>query len=112
MKKTKIEGYWYSDDPYNKDYPVPVTDVLTKDDAKAIYDLIIKKQKGARSNAYKGWSTSRITGEHLGSREYETNEWLWPIDFAPHYVLKHRCKPTDEFLDFIGYNDFIDISEL
>jgi hypothetical protein len=52
---------------------------------------------------YKGWSTSRITGKKLGSGEFTTNKWRWPVDFALHYVLDNRVKPSDEFLEYIGY---------
>lgn len=35
--------------------------------------------------------------------EMKDFSWKWPGDFAEHYVLKHKVKPTDEFLEFIGY---------
>jgi hypothetical protein len=101
MRNKKIEGYWYSE--YEPNYPMPKPNVLSDDEAKEIYEFIKKKEEGARINRYKGWSTSRITGEHLGSTEFETDEWIWPVDFAPHYVMKHKVKPTDEFLKYIGY---------
>jgi len=112
MKNKKIEGYWYSDDEYNKDYPKPIPNVLTEDEAKEIYQLIRKKQKDAHQNSYKGFSYSRISGERLGSREYEKDNWIWPVDFSSHYVLKHKVRPSEEFLEYIGFYDFIDISEL
>ena len=76
---------------------------LTEEEAKTIYDLIVQKQKIAVKHYYRGPSTSRITGEMLGYDEYQTVEWRWPGDFAEHYVLKYRVKPTDEFLKYIGY---------
>ncbi len=39
----------------------------------------------------------------LGSEEYNNGDWVWPEDFAFHYVKMHRVKPSDEFLRFIGY---------
>ena len=102
-EERKIEGYWYS--KYEPDYPMPEPNVLTEDEAKEIYDLItdIENDKGVKNTQYRGWSTSRITEERLGSTEFSTNEWTWPCDFAKHYVLEHRVKPTDEFLNYIGY---------
>ena len=107
MKNKRIEGYWYSNDEYNKDYPVPKPNVLTDAEAQKIYELIKEKQKNLRKLAYKGWSTSRITGEKLGSTEYfdQVNNWTWPCDFAKHYVLDHKVKPTDDFLKYIGYEN-------
>ena len=99
----KIEGYWYS--KHEPNYPKPVTNILTEDQAKEIYDLIIEKEKEAKIIHYKGFSISRITKEMLGSREYQTDEWSWPEDFGPHYVLEHRVKPSDEFLKYIGYEN-------
>ena len=52
---------------------------------------------------YMGRSASRITGEMLGNKEYETDKWRWPGDFAKHYVLDHKIKPSNEFLKYIGY---------
>ena len=68
---------------------------------KEIYNLIKLKEAAAEEYGYRGSSCSRITGETLGSREYKTDEWLWPCDFAKHYVLDHKVRPTDEFLDYI-----------
>ena len=103
MKNKKIEGYWYSE--YEVQYPMPEPNVLTDDEAKKIYELIKKKEENAKANRYKGFTTSRITGEYMGSTEFETDEWIWPADFAPHYVLKHKVKPTPEFLEYIGYGE-------
>ena len=100
-KEPKIEGYWYSE--YEPQYPMPKANVLSDSEAQEIYDLIIEKQKTARVNSYKGSSTSRITQERLGSREFQTSEWRWPKDFAKHYVLDHKVKPTNEFLEYIGW---------
>jgi len=112
MKEQKIEGYWKSTNPQyehqkiqEKDYLIPIPNILTEQEAKEIYNLIVNKQATATLIRYKGFSGSRITGERLGSQEYETNEWRWPADFAEHYVLTHKVKPTDEFLNYIGYND-------
>jgi len=96
-----IEGYWYN--KYSPEYPMPIPNQLTDLEASQIYDLIVEKQKTANEVRYRGFSQSRITGETLGCAEYQTTDWTWPADFAPHYVLKHKVRPTDEFLKFIGY---------
>lgn len=117
-----IEGYWKAADtvikleskvkpglflerttPDKSGYPTPVPNVLTKTEAKEIYNLIVEKEKTADKVGYMGMSVSRITDEMLGNDEYETDTWLWPGDFAKHYVLKHKVRPTDEYLNYIGY---------
>lgn len=117
----KIEGYWIEaptvfefklsngsvfrkEIPAKTNYPIPIPNVLTEDEAKTIYNLILEKEKYAKVVAYRGFSESRITGEILGNEEYETDEWKWPADFAEHYVLTHKVRPTDEFLKWIGYD--------
>lgn len=104
IENVKIEGYWYS--KYENQYPMPVSNVLSQEEAEQIYALILEKEKTARKVLYKGFSSSRITGERLGCEEYFSEDilWRWPGDFAEHYVLKHKVKPTDEFLIYIGYN--------
>jgi len=106
MKDRKIEGYWKMLNPYFKeetDYPMPVAGVLTEQESKDIYDKIVEKEKTATVQKYRGWTTSRITGESLGNAEYHTDEWIWPGDFAKHYVLENGVRPTNEFLKYIGY---------
>ena len=97
----QVEGYWWSKD--NPKYIKPVPNILTEDDAQTIHGLILNKESHASKRAYMGCSDSRITGETLGNLEYETTEWIWPGDFASHYVLEHKVKPSDEFLKYIGY---------
>jgi len=101
MKEQKIEGYWFSE--YSPEYPMPEPNVLSEEEAKVIYELILEKEKTAGVSHFKGFTTSRLTREYMGSREYWTPEWKWPEDFAKHYVLDHRVKPTGEFLKYIGY---------
>ncbi len=119
MNKTKIEGYWKENNeitltlsngkPFTRtlsdknNYPIPIPNILSQEEAEKIYALILEKEKVARVLYCRGCSTSRITGEMLGNKEFETDEWSWPEDFAKHYVLDHKVKPTDEFLKYIGY---------
>jgi hypothetical protein len=121
MKDTKlIEGYWKEypvvfeyklsngsiyrkEIPAKTNYPSPIPNVLSDKDAEKIYRLIREKEKVATVHYYMGESVSRVTGERLGNKEYETDEWIWPADFAEHYVLTHKVRPTDTFLNWIGY---------
>lgn len=114
MKKEKIEGYWYS--TTSPQYPKPIQGELSEVDSLLIYALMYRKEKECKKDvewgvdlprvmAYRGCSTSRITGEILGCREYLHSGFRWPIDMGRHYVLEHRVKPSDEFLDFIGFYD-------
>lgn len=105
----KIEGYWF-EKPYSthskpSSYPMPIPNILTEEEAKRVYDLIVQKETTAKVARFRGFSSSRITGEMLGCAEYHNDEWLWPSDFAKHYVLENKVKPTDEFLEYIGYKN-------
>jgi hypothetical protein len=85
-------------------YPTPIPNVLTEEEAQTIYNLIREKETIANCYGYMGISESRITGEGLGSKEYELDGWIWPGDFSEHYVLTHKVRPTEEFLKWIGYD--------
>jgi hypothetical protein len=103
----KIEGYWF-EEPYShlskpSPYPMPVPNAISQEIADEIYECIVRKEATAKKELYRGWTCSRITGENLGNAEYQTDEWIWPGDFAKHYVKNHRVKPTDDFLLYIGY---------
>ena len=105
-----IEGYWYSE--YTPQYPMPIRDQLTDEQAKEIYDLIIEKEKLSKEVFCKGSSHSRIDGTIVGSSTYyfrlnDYNYRVWPNGFAEHYVLKYKVKPTDDFLKFIGYTSVV-----
>ena len=102
IQKKKIEGYWYSE--YSKEYPMPIKDELTDFESLKISELIEIKENESQLIRYRGFSHSRITGEMLGSTEFEHPDgWAWPCDFRTHYVLKFKVKPTDEFLTWIGW---------
>lgn len=106
MIELKKEGFWHSDAIVKWEgikYPNPIPNSLSEEEAKEIHSLIKEKEEEAKQLAYRGTSQSRITGERLGNKEYKTDSWVWPGDFADHYVLEHRVKPTDEFLDYIGW---------
>ena len=100
-KGKKIEGYWWSE--RTPQYPMPEPNVLTPEEAEEIYNLMVEKQDEAEIIHYFGFSTCRITNEMLGCEEYYTDEWIWTQDLAPHYVVKHLVRPSDEFLRYIGY---------
>ena len=111
----KVEGYWIEpptvvemksskgyilrkEIPSKTNYPTPIPNVLSEEEARTIYELIRETERIANCYGYMGLSASRITGERLGNKEYELNEWIWPGDFAEHYVLTHKVRPTEEFL--------------
>ncbi len=105
----KEEGFWYS--KYEPHYPMPIANTLTEKEAKDIYELILVKEKIAKEidndkcymASYLGPTECRFTNKNLGNKQYHFYDWCWPGDFAPHYVLKYKVKPTDDFLDFLGY---------
>lgn len=98
-----LEGFWYSvREPH---FPMPVSNILSTEQAEKIFKLIKTKEAKAYLIRYKGMSPSRIEKCYVGSGTYSYGKWSWPEGFAEHYVLKHKVKPTDEFLDFIGYSD-------
>lgn len=101
--KPHREGFWNDARNNYPQYPMPEPGVLSDEQAQTIFELITAKQKEAVEARARGLSHSRIDGSVLGCVEYHLERWAWPGDFAPHYVLKHKCKPTAEFLDFIGY---------
>lgn len=102
MIERKIEGYWYS--KHEPNYPMPIPNQLTDQEALEISNLIEIKENESKTELYRGMSTSRITNEFLGNAEFKhPSGWIWPGDFRTHYVLKHKVKPTNEFLSFIGY---------
>jgi hypothetical protein len=82
---------------------MPEIAVLTPAQSFEVYNAIILLERTvAKVESYRGLSHSRITGELLGCKEYYFAGWVWPGDFAKHYVLNYRVKPTDEFLEFLG----------
>ena len=103
--KPKKEGYWNDAKNNYPEYPMPEPNVLTENEAQEIFDLISQKEAVAQKLLARGLSHSRIDGSVLGCAEYHLGDWGWPGDFAPHYVLKHKCKPSNGFLQFIGYFD-------
>lgn len=98
-----IEGYWYS--KIHTTFPMPVPNVLSQEQAGAIFALIKRKEKRASVLQTKGFSRSRIDDSIVGTKEYVSGGWYWPEGFAEHYVRDHRVRPTDAFLKFIGYNE-------
>jgi len=96
-----IEGYWYSN--IATQFPMPIPNVLTKQEAIKIYELIKAKETECDLHSFRGSSMSRIDGTTVGDKEFAHKEWVWPEGFAEHYVLKYRVKPTAAFLKFIGW---------
>lgn len=98
----KLEGFWYHR-TLSPQYPKPVPNVLTETQAKKIFAAIKKKEEKASKILYRGYALSRIERRvRVGSATYALGKWRWPQGYAEHYVLKHRVKPSDEFLEFLG----------
>ena len=102
-EELKREGFWISTEEPN--LPKPKPGVLSLMEAVAIHSLIVAKQHQANVVSYRGKTLSRITGEGLGYVEYRLDGWCWPGDFAEHYVLQNKVKPSHEFLSFIGFQN-------
>jgi len=104
----KREGFWFSE--REPQYLMPIPNVLTEQEAFDIYTLIkiiedkCEQDVGCyRVTTYRGSTVSRITGQRLGATEYVTSSFIFPGDFGRHYVLEHKVKPSDDFLEYIGY---------
>lgn len=98
----RIEGYWYS--VRTPQYPMPIPDQLSPEEAEQIYLLIKEREKECEVMGSRGVSFSRIDHTAVGDKTYYHEQWLWPEALADHYVLKHRVKPSDDFLAFLGWN--------
>lgn len=93
----RIEGHWRESEDEKDSLPWPVA---TPGWGEAEF-LIKLRQVEAKAmwNEYRGWSTSRLTGEHNGSREYLYKGWRWPEGLG-HYI-ERGVKPSDDFVAFI-----------
>lgn len=97
----RVEGYWYSEsEPL---YPMPKPNTLREEEAEEIFKLIKLKEEESQIHYSRGYSTSRIDQTILGSTEFEHEQWIWPEKYAEHYVLKYKVKPSEDFLNFIGW---------
>ena len=106
LAEKKNEGYWAVFQGDRSGYPFPIPNQLTEKEAIAIFKLIKKKEGEAEVLTTRGMSPSRLEKNTLvGNEEFHHGNWLWPQGFAEHYVLKHKVKPTDDFLKFIGYEE-------
>lgn len=99
---TFLEGFWYHRETA-PDFPKPVPNVLSEAQAKKVFAAIKKKEAKATQTFYKGYAMSRLEPRvRVGSSTYALGKWRWPQGYAEHYVLKHRVKPSDAFLEFLG----------
>ena len=77
---------------------------LTQEEADKISLLIEEVEKDASIEIREKNFKSSITGENLGNEECYTQEWVWPKMFREHYVKKHRVRPSEKYLKYIGYD--------
>jgi hypothetical protein len=105
MSEERVEGYWRKNlKDTDSPYPFPQAATLTVDEAKEVHAKIKLMEARATVVRYRGFSMSRFERTVIvGSAEYVYNGWRWPQGFNDHYVLRHRVRPTDDFLKFIGY---------
>jgi hypothetical protein len=93
-----VEGYWRSDKNEKSVFPWPEISNEIWDKESFLLKLG-KVERISTCRYYKGWSTSRLTGESIGSKEYYYKNWKWPEGLR-HYI-HHGVKPSQEFIDFI-----------
>jgi hypothetical protein len=101
-KTRKKEGAWH----YKKDaeYPVPPPYQLKTKEAEEIYILIKIKEAEAKETIARGLDYSVIDDTCIGGiRAFYHINWVWPGNYAEHYVFKYKVKPSDDFLKFIGW---------
>lgn len=107
MSKLKLIGYWNNKSNDFPQYPHPkdlIDPEFYKDFCKENY---IEKgyieyylDNGIICNRYRGFSSCRICGDHLGSTERHDNVYVWP-DKLSHYVKEHDVKLPLDFLKHI-----------
>lgn len=102
-----VEGYFKNTyDSNTANYPMPVQDVLTQEQADALADKIkeLEADPATKRKQFKGISSSRIDDSFVGSSEFNhPTVRSWTDALGEHYVRKYRCKPSDKFLDSIGF---------
>lgn len=98
----KREGFWRSNS--EPALPMPVPNILTEAESLEIFQRIKKKERTAKRTLYRGMAMSRLEKNvFVDNAEYSAGDWCWPGGYAEHYVRDHRVKPSDEFLEFLGY---------
>lgn len=95
--KCKIEGYWRHEAEEKSKLPWPIP-TPGWGELEFLQKLRLVEQVSERI-CYRGFSSSRLTGEINGSQEYKRNDWRWPQGFG-HYV-KLGVKPSNDFIAFI-----------
>ena len=104
---TEAEGYWASNkdpqqDHYAGQYPFPIVHAEPWPGKEEFLEKLSIATRGARMHIYRGFSISRITGQPLGSCEFESSFGIrWTQDFGPHYVAQYNVIPSREFYRYI-----------
>lgn len=94
------EGYWKSSD--EPDLPVPVPHKERWQGQDEFEAKLGDLQMSADEGGYFGCTTSRITGERLGSDEYVyRHKMRWTGDYLSHYIMKHNVKPSKAFYQWV-----------
>lgn len=94
----RIEGYWrQTKEEASSGLPWPVPTPGWGE--REFLQKLTLVEATASVDSYRGWSNSRLTGQHNGSREYSLKGWRWPEGLR-HYI-EHGVKPSQDFIDFI-----------
>lgn len=96
----KIEGYWNNAKNDYPEYRMPVENDTPWPGQTKFLTALTKVQATTHKVYYKGWSGCRLCGEHNGSAEFKSKEWIWPAGLR-HYVEQHNVKPSPEFIAYI-----------
>ena len=103
-KEYRKEGYWYSEDKENINYPKPES---TKDKGwkkrKQFFLNHLARVESSpftHSRHFKGWSNCRLCDERCGSSTFYYKGWEWPSGLS-HYIEDHNVKPSQHFIDFM-----------
>lgn len=106
-KNVYYEGYWYSENMLNKEYPIPIIDLSTgSEDEKFLkkLELHMKENKNITKTCL-GSSPCRLCNNSCnGNSEYEIHYEDKKIIFPSgllHYYKDHNVKPSKEFYEAI-----------
>lgn len=91
-------GFWAGNGPENDKYPRVETMIDPSWDQRERVTVLNHMQHGKEHAAYKGWSTCRVCGKQVGSRDFTDGTYVWPEGFA-HYITVHNAKPSRDFIE-------------
>ena len=99
----KHVGFWASDPTEATDnLPWPQSrEELPLDEATLDFlDKLAQIENDSNVIGYKGYSWCRICKKDNGSKEYFTDQYIWPQGYA-HYVREHNVEVPEHFRFYI-----------